>query len=64
MIDPATRSSVSRWSCSVEPRPVAVMPSATKTTVNERQNVSAGITTLARSPRWSSASVTPETAER
>ena len=64
MIDPATRSSVSRWSWSVEPRPVAVMPSATKTTVNERQNVSAGITTLARSPRWSSASVTPETADR
>ena len=64
MTSPAILSSVSREAWSVEPSPVAVMPSATKTTVKERQKTSAGPTTLARSPRWSSASVTPETADR
>ena len=57
-------SSVPRESCSVEPRPVAVIPSATKTTVKLRQKTIAGSSTLARSPRCSSATVTPETADR
>ena len=42
MIAPAILSSVARESCSVEPRPVAVMPSATKIAVNERQKTIAG----------------------
>ena len=61
---PATLSSVPRESCSVEPSPVAVMPSATKTTVKARQKTIAGISTRERSPRSSSPIVTPETADR
>ena len=64
MTTPATTSSVPRESCRVEPRPVAVMPSATKTTVKARQKTIAGSSTRARSPRWSSPIVTPETADR
>ncbi len=63
---PATLSSVPRQSCSVEPRPVAVIPSATNTTVNERQKTIAGSSTRDRrfSPCWISASDWPETADR
>ena len=61
---PATLSSVPRRSWSVEPSPVAVIPSATKTTVNERQKTIAGSSTCARCPRCSSATLTPETADR
>ena len=39
---PATLSSVSLESRSVEPRPVAVMPSATNMMVNDRQKTMAG----------------------
>ena len=42
MITPAILSSVPRPSCSVEPSPVAVIPSATKTTVKDRQKTNAG----------------------
>ena len=61
---PATLSSVPRESCSAEPSPVAVMPRATKTTVNARQKTIAGSKTRARCPRCSSPIVTPETADR
>ena len=63
---PAILSSVPRESCSVEPSPVAVIPSATNTAVNERQKTIAGSSTLSseRSPRWSSTTLTPDTAER
>ena len=66
MTAPATLSSVPRESCSAEPSPVAVMPSATNTTVNERQKTIAGSSTRSseRSPFCSSATLTPETAER
>ena len=66
MTAPAILSSVPRESCSVEPSPVAVIPSATKTTVNDRQNTIAGSSTRTseRSPFWSSATLTPETADR
>ena len=37
IIAPATLSSVPRESLSVDPMPVAVMPSATNTAVNDRQ---------------------------
>ena len=63
---PATLSSVPRESCSAEPIPVAVMPSATKTTVKDRQKTIAGSSTRSseRSPFCSSATLTPETADR
>ena len=63
---PATLSSVPRPSWRVEPRPVAVIPSATNTAVNERQKTIAGNSTRDRrfSPCWISASETPETAAR
>ena len=63
---PAILSSVSRFSASVEPSPVAVMPSATNITVNERQNTIAGSRTLEsrRSPLCSSVTETPLTALR
>ena len=64
MTTPAILSSVPRESWSVEPRPVAVIPSATKTTVKARQKTIAGSSTRARSPRCSSPIVTPETADR
>ena len=64
MTTPAILSSVPRESWSVEPRLVAVMPSATKTTVKDRQKTIAGSSTRERSPRWSSPIVTPETADR
>ncbi len=66
MRKPATRSSVSFESRSVEPMPVAVMPSATNMSVNERQKMTAGPSTWERrcSPRRRSATLTPETAER
>ena len=66
MIAPATLSSVPRPSCSVEPSEVAVMPSATKTTVKDRQKTIAGIRMRLRrfSPCWISASDMPETADR
>ena len=66
IIAPATLSSVPRESCSVEPRPVAVIPSATNTTVNDRQNTIAGsrILPVRRSPDCSSRTDTPETADR
>ena len=64
--NPATLSSVLRESCSVLPMPVAVIPSATKTTVNDRQKTSAGSRILAveRSPVRMSAIEIPDTAER
>ncbi len=63
---PATLSSVPRPSASAEPSPVAVIPSATNTTVKLRQKTSAGSSTrlMRRSPCWISASETPETADR
>ena len=63
---PATLSSVPRPSWSAEPRPVAVIPSATKMTVNDRQKTIAGIRMRDRrfSPCWISASDTPDTADR
>ena len=61
----ATWRRVARWSWSVRPRPVALIPSATNITVNERQKSSAGPTTRTRPfPSASSANVTPEIAER
>ena len=66
MIAPATLSSVPRPSWSVDPRPVAVIPKATDTTVKDRQKTIAGSSTRPslRSPCWISASDTPETADR
>src|SRR3954467_11405437 len=63
---PATLSSVSRESLSVEPSPVAVIPSATNTTVKDRQKTIAGnrICDVLRSPVFISATVIPETALR
>jgi hypothetical protein len=63
---PATSSSVSRWWARVEPIPVAVMPSATNMTVNDRQKTIAGIRTRdsRRSPVCISATDTPLTADR
>src|SRR3954469_13851319 len=63
---PATLSSVPRESRRVEPRLVAVIPSATKTAVNDRQNTIAGRSRRPseRSPARISAIDTPETADR
>jgi hypothetical protein len=63
---PATLSSVLRESFKVEPRPVAVIPSATNTTVKERQKTIAGnrIRDVLRSPVFMSATETPDTALR
>ena len=63
---PAILSSVWRESCNVEPSPVAVIPSATKTTVNDRQKTIAGsrIRDSRRSPACISASDRPDTADR
>ena len=63
---PATLSSVPRPSRSVEPSVVAVIPSATKTTVNAMQKIAAGtrIRLSRRSSLWISASETPDTADR
>src|SRR3954449_305189 len=65
MIAPATLSSVPRESCSVDPSPVAVIPSATKTTVNDRQKTNAGKRKglRRRSTVRISASETPDTAD-
>ena len=54
---PATCSSVARWSFSVLPIPVAVIPSATNTTVNDRQKTAPGSSTRSawRWPLWNSA---------
>ena len=63
---PAIRFSVSWWSCSVEPMPVADIPKATNMIVNDRQKMIAGprtLPTLRSSPRISSI-VTPEIALR
>ena len=47
------------------PTPVAVIPSATNITVNERQNRIAGPSTFARPlPAWISANETPEIVDR
>ena len=64
MTSPAILSSVPRESCSVEPRPVAVMPSATKTTVKERQKTIAGSSTLRALAALQLVELTPETADR
>ena len=63
---PAILSRVWRWSASVDPMPVAVMPSATNITVNERQKMIAGsrIFDRRRSPVCISATDTPLTADR
>jgi hypothetical protein len=63
---PATLSSVSLESRSVEPRPVAVIPSATNMIVNDRQKTTAGPRTCERLWRPSRMSVmlTPDTADR
>ena len=63
---PASLSSRSRCEASVEPMPVAVMPSATNMTVNERQKMMAGsrIFERRRSPVCISATETPLTADR
>ena len=63
---PAIFSSVARSWLRVSPRPVAVMPSATKIVVNERQKTIAGsrIFSRLRSPLRISAIETPETADR
>ena len=63
---PAILSSVALELCSVEPRPVAVMPSATNTTVNDRQKTIAGsrIFGRLRSPDFMSAIERPDTADR
>jgi hypothetical protein len=62
---PAICWSSRRWSCSAEPKLVAVMPSATNMTVNERQNRIAGPRTFDRpSPAWISANETPEMVDR
>ena len=63
---PAILSRVSRWSWSVEPSPVAVMPSATNTTVKDRQKMIAGKRTVFRSwsPSRISMTETPLTADR
>jgi hypothetical protein len=63
---PAILSSRSRWWASVEPMPVAVMPSATNITVNDRQKMMAGTRIFAsrRSPVCISATETPLTADR
>ena len=54
-----------RWSWSVWPRPVAVIPSATNMTVNARQKSRAGPSTWARPrPSWMSANETPEIVDR
>ena len=63
---PATLSSVAFESRSVEPRPVAVMPSATNMSVNDRQKITAGPSTC--ESRWlparMSVTLTPDTADR
>ena len=63
---PAILLSVSLCSLSVWPRPVAVMPSATNTIVNDRQKMSAGQSTLVGecSRERISATDTPLTADR
>ena len=63
---PASLSSVSRELCSVLPIPVAVIPSATNTIVNDRQKISAGprIFAVLRSPVRMSAIEIPDTADR
>jgi hypothetical protein len=67
IVSPAIRLSVSRWSASDLPMPVAVMPSATKITVNDRQKSAAGQSTRAivrGRPSCISATDTPLTADR
>ena len=65
MITPEICRRTARWSCSVWPRPVAVMPSATNIAVKARQNRIAGPSTFARpSPSWMSANDTPEIVDR
>ena len=63
---PAIVSSVCLWSRSVEPRPVALMPSATNISVNDRQKTIAGASTCDRrcSPARISAMLIPEIADR
>ena len=63
---PATLSSVSLESRSVEPRPVAVMPSATNMSVNDRQKTIAGPSTRESVcwPSRMSVTLTPDTADR
>jgi hypothetical protein len=54
-----------RWSLSVWPRPVALMPSATNIAVKARQKRRAGPSTfLVPRPSWMSANETPEIVER
>ena len=63
--DPGDLAQQIRWSWSVWPRPVAVIPRATNIAVNERQKSSAGPRTLVRlRPSWMSANETPEIVER
>ena len=66
IITPAILFSVCWWSRRVEPIPVAVIPSATNITVNERQKISAGsrIRLSRFSPARISAMLEPEIAER
>ena len=62
---PETSRSVSRFSPSVSPRPVAVMPRATNIALNERQKMIAGRRTLSRDlPASISANSSPEMADR
>jgi hypothetical protein len=62
---PDTWRSTARFSDSVCPSPVALIPSATNITVKARQNSSAGPSTLPRPrPSWMSANDTPEIVER
>ena len=57
--------STARWSLSVWPRPVALMPRATNMAVKARQNSSAGPSTRMRPrPSWMSANETPEIVDR
>jgi hypothetical protein len=66
MSAPAIWSSRRRCSASVEPIPVAVMPSATKMTVKERQKMTAGqrMRPTGRSGPRISSMLTPDTDER
>jgi hypothetical protein len=62
---PAIWRSSRRWSCRKPPMPVAVTPRAMNMTENERQNSSAGPSTLERPrPACRSAIETPEMVER
>ena len=65
MSTPEISRSVSRFSPSVSPRPVAVMPSATNIALNERQKMTAGQQNL--EPRLAGldlGELEPEIAER